>query len=119
MLRQLFQKMNYLIFLLILFRVKKQPKHIRKKTLLMKYNILLHYQHQLVWEILFNYQVCNYISKNISLNILFRWSNYSITFKFIIKYCYYDRKLKFTILFINSFFFKTPQGTQQQYTIGQ
>jgi len=121
MLQLRYQKMNYLIFLLILFRVKKQQKHIRKKNLLVKYNILLHYQQQLVLEILFNYRVCHFIQKYKFENCFFRWTNYSITSKFIIKYCHYGCKLKFQILFIDffSYFFQTPQGTQQQYTIGQ
>ncbi len=53
----LLQKMNFLIFLLILFRVKKQQKHIRERKQSVKCNIFLHYQHQLVWVIPFNCRV--------------------------------------------------------------
>ncbi len=69
MLLQLFQKMNYSIFLLILFQGKKQQKHIRKRNPLVKYNISLLYQHQVAWETPFNYQVDSFFF--FKLNFIF------------------------------------------------
>jgi hypothetical protein len=74
---------------------------------LAKYNILLHYQPHLAWEILFNYQVYRLFNEISNIfYISFRWSNYSITSKFIIKYCYYGRKLKNQFFIFEIIFFR-------------
>ncbi len=102
-----FQKMNFSIFLSILFHGKKRQKHIRKRIPLVKCNTLLHYQHQPAWEILFNYQVCSLFDWYY-LQYYFRWSNHSITSKFIIKYCHYGCKFKsnsFLLIIKKNFFF--------------
>ncbi len=107
MLLQQFQKMNFSIFLSILFHGKKRQKHIRKRIPLVKCNTLLHYQHQPAWEILFNYQVCSLFDWYY-LQYYFRWSNHSITSKFIIKYCHYGCKFKsnsFLLIIKKNFFF--------------
>ena len=118
-----FQKMSYSTFSSTLFHGKKRQKHTRKRTQSVRYSTSLLYHHRQALATPFNYRVSHPMNDpdgNRELCLLFQMgklSNYpQISRRILSRWLWVDEQsLSLRNLYIS---LQSPQGTQQQYTIG-